>query len=150
MGLLFIWLINMAQLYMDKSRIIEDLVNQWIKIGERDLLAAKQGMETTQVISDVVCFHCQQAVEKFLKAFLVKNQIEFTKTHNITALINLCSQVDQSFKEKLSDVDFLTDYAVEIRYPDDWYEPTLMEVNQAYEAALKVKDFVLVKLDIRI
>lgn len=63
-------------------------------------------------------------------------------------LLNLCSNVDKSFKDELSGTDCLTDYAVEIRYPDDWYEPTLEETKQAYETALKVKDFVLKKLNI--
>ena len=38
-----------------------------------------------------------------------------------------------------------TDYAVEIRYPDDWYEPTIEETKLAYESALKIKSFVLKK-----
>ena len=58
-------------------------------------------------------FHCQQAAEKYLKAFLVKKQIEFTKTHNIMSLLNLCASDDNSFKEELSEADNLTDYAVE-------------------------------------
>jgi len=37
----------------------------------------------------------------------------------------------------------LTDYAVEIRYPDDWYEPDIDETNKALEMALRVRDFVL-------
>jgi HEPN domain-containing protein len=91
-------------------------------------------------------FHCQQAVEKYLKAFLVKHQIEFPKTHSIMTLINLCSKVDSSFKEKLLEADILTDYAVEIRYPDEWYEPTPDETKRAYELANEVKQFVLEKL----
>jgi HEPN domain-containing protein len=131
---------------MDKNEVIEHLVKQWIQIAERDLLTAKQGLEADEVITDTVCFHCQQAAEKYLKAFLVKNQIEFSKTHNLMTLLNLCATIDRSFKEELSDTDILTDYAVEIRYPDDWYEPTSEETSQAYELALKVKEFVLKKL----
>jgi len=65
------------------------------------------------------------------------------------SLLNLCSSVDKSFKENLPEADNLTDYAVEIRYPDDWYEPTIEETKQAYEVALKVKNFVLEKLKIQ-
>ena len=133
---------------MDKNNVIEGLVNQWIKIAERDLLTAKQGLEAKIIVTDTVCFHCEQAVEKYLKAFLVKNQIEFPKTHSIMFLLNLCSEVDKSFKDELSEADYLTDYAVEIRYPDDWYEPTLEETKQAYKIALKVKDSVFKKIKI--
>jgi len=131
---------------MDKEKIVEQVVNQWVKLAERDLLTAKLMLEASPVISDIVCFHSQQAAEKFLKAFLVKNQIEFTKTHNIMVLINLCAKIDNSFKDELSEADILTDYAVEIRYPDDWYEPTMEEAREAYEISLRVKDFVLEKL----
>ena len=131
---------------MDKTEVIEHLVEQWIKIAERDLLTAKQGLEADMVLTDTICFHCQQAAEKYLKAFLVKKQIEFTKTHSLMNLLNLCATGDNSFKEELSEADNLTDYAVEIRYPDDWYEPTEEETKQAYELALKVKEFVLKKL----
>lgn len=107
---------------MYKNELIENIVLQWIHIAERDLIAAEQGLKTDTIITEIVCFHCQQAAEKYLKAFLVKFQIEFQKTHSIMTLINLCSKVDRSFKDKLSDADILTDYAVEIRYPDEWYE----------------------------
>lgn len=132
---------------MDKKKIIHAITQQWLKIAERDLLSAKQGLEAEIVITDIVCFHCQQAVEKFLKAFLVKHQIEFPKTHSIIALLNLCANVDKSFKDELLFADVLTDYAVEIRYPDDWYEPTLNETKDAHEIAEKVKKFILNKLE---
>jgi HEPN domain-containing protein len=116
-------------------------------IAERDLLSAKQGLEAEIIITDIVCFHCQQSVEKFLKAFLVKHQIEFPKTHSILALLNLCSTVDMSLKIQLQFTDVLTDYAVEVRYPDEWYEPNLKETNEAYEIAVKVKEVILKKIE---
>jgi len=134
---------------MNKNKVINDLVIQWIKIADRDLIEAEQGLKANMIISEGVCFHCQQAVEKYLKAFLVKYQIEFPKTHSIMTLINLCSEVDNSFNEKLSHIDILTDYAVEIRYPDEWYEPTVEEAEEAYGLALEVKKFVRDKLMIQ-
>lgn len=107
-------------------------------------MTAGQGLEAKTVITDTVCFHCQQAVEKYLKAFLVKHQIEFPKTHSMMTLINLCSKADSSFKEKLLEADILTDYAVEIRYPDEWYERQMR--RNGLELANEVKQFVLEKL----
>ncbi|MEA3283008.1 MAG: HEPN domain-containing protein [Euryarchaeota archaeon] len=63
------------------------------------------GLEAKTVITDTVCFHCQQAVEKYLKAFMVKHQIEFPKTHSVMTLINLCSKVTTQAPKPLS-VDF--------------------------------------------
>ena len=128
---------------MNKNEIIDDLIIKWVNIADRDLMAAEQGLKVYPVLSEIVCFHCQQAAEKYLKAYLVKHQVEFQKTHNIMSLINLCSTVDSVFKDKLLYADLLTDYAVEIRYPDEWYEPTIEEAKDAYRVACEVKQFVL-------
>jgi HEPN domain-containing protein len=131
---------------MANDKEIDILVSQWINIAERDLLAAQQSLQAAQILTEVVCFQCQQAAEKFLKAFLLKNQLEFPKTHSIRTLLNLCSKKDLSFNRDLSEADNLTDYAVELRYPDDWYEPKLDEAQKAYETAVMVREFVLNKL----
>ena len=128
---------------MNKNEIIDDLIIKWVNIVDRDLMAAEQGLKVYPVLSEIVCFHCQQSAEKYLKAYLVKHQVEFQKTHNIMSLINLCSTVDSVFKDKLLYADLLTDYAVEIRYPDEWYEPTIEETKEAYRVACEVKQFVL-------
>lgn len=128
---------------MKKNEIIDDLIIKWVNIADRDLMAAEQGLKVYPVLAEIVCFHCQQAAEKYLKAYLVKHQVEFQKTHNIMLLINLCSTVDSVFKDRLLYADLLTDYAVEIRYPDEWYEPTIEEAKDAYRVACEVKQFVL-------
>jgi HEPN domain-containing protein len=48
-------------------------------------------------ITDGICFHCQQAVEKYLKAFLTLNDIDIGKTHNLEILARHCSKVDADF-----------------------------------------------------
>lgn len=128
---------------------IAELVKQWLHIADRNLAAAKQGLEDKNVLTDSVCFNCQQATEKYLKSFLTFHQIDFPKTHSMIALINLCATKDASFKEIADEADSLTDYAVEIRYPDDWYEPTPEETQKAFADTLKIKKFVLEKLQIK-
>ena len=132
---------------MDKYETINRLVAQWVRIAERDLLTAQQGLEAQEIIAETVCYHLQQVVEKYLKAYLVRHQVEFSKTHNIMLLLNLCATIDAAFLTELADADMLTDYAVEIRYPDDWYEPGMEETELALELTLKVRDFVLKRLD---
>jgi HEPN domain-containing protein len=62
---------------MDKNETINSLVAQWVRIAERDLLTARQGLEAQEIIAETVCYHLQQVVEKYLKAYLVKHQVEF-------------------------------------------------------------------------
>ncbi len=100
---------------MDK---IKELVKEWIHKADHDLGMAKLALENKPEFTDSICFHCQQAVEKYLKAYLVWLNIRFQKKHSLSYLLDLISE-----HEKVSDVIYeesekIEDYAVEIRYPD--------------------------------
>lgn len=97
--------------------------------------------------TDMVCFHMQQCVEKYLKAYLIFHGKEISKTHNISLLISQCMTIDNSFEILNNDkIENLTDYAVEARYPDDFYMPTAEETEKAIKLAETVKQFVSKKL----
>ncbi len=125
----------------------EETVKNWIIKAENDLKIGKDEMKTKNPVTDGICFHMQQCVEKYLKAYLIYNGKEFRKTHDIAELIELCSELDSEFKElhKIGAIE-LTDYAVEVRYPDEFYFPSIVEAKQAIETCEKVKEFVLLKL----
>ncbi len=63
------------------------LVREWLALAQEELSVARTlfAAETKHV--GALCFHCQQAAEKFLKALLTDRQIEFTKTHDLDALL---------------------------------------------------------------
>lgn len=48
-----------------------EIVKQWIFIGDHDLGTAKVTYLHIQEYIDTVKFHCQQAVEKYLKSYLI-------------------------------------------------------------------------------
>jgi HEPN domain-containing protein len=66
--------------------------------------------------------HCQQAVEKYVKAILVRHQIEFRKTHDIERLLHILRGVEPSIADGLADARWLTPFGVDIRYPGDFPE----------------------------
>ena len=123
-----------------------ELLNNWIDKAEKDLLTAEHEMTFADRVAESICFHCQQAVEKFLKAYLIYLNISFPKTHEIGELITRCETKDNQINEFKEESDILTDYAVEVRYPDDWYEPTSEETKQAIEIAKRIKEYVLRKI----
>jgi len=100
-----------------------------------------------EIVTSSVCFHSQQFVEKILKAYLVSKDVDFGKTHDIEYLLKLCSDVDKDFKNLKT--GNLTDYAVEVRYPDDFYIPSLEEAKEAFNIARDVKKFVFDKLGLK-
>lgn len=125
----------------------EDIVARWVKKAENDLKVVEHLLVVKDAPADVLCFHCQQAVEKCLKAYLTWSDIRVRKTHDLESILNLCRERDKEFekldKEKISE---LTIYATEIRYPEEVFEPSMEEVKGFYETAKAVKEFVIKKL----
>lgn len=126
---------------------MDERLKQWIVKADNDLKVAINELSLENPITDAICFHCQQAVEKFLKAYLVYRGVNFKRTHNITALLKLCITDDKDFIEiEGMDVEKLTIYATELRYPDFLYIPTIEEAKEAIEKAKFVKEFVMKKM----
>jgi len=123
-----------------------ETIKKWILKAENDLKIAKDEMLTENPATDAICFHAQQCVEKYLKAYLISKDKEISKTHDILFLIKQCLLIDNEFNYLLEfNADSLTSYAVEIRYPDDFYFPSLEEAKEAIEICEKVKQFVINK-----
>lgn len=126
----------------------DELVKEWIHKAEHDLGMAQLALENKPEYTDSICFHSQQASEKYLKAYLVFLDIRFEKKHGLGYLLDLINE-----KEKVSDefyemAEKLEDYAVEIRYPDDWFEPEAEDAEESIKIARKVKEFVLSKVNL--
>ena len=122
-------------------------VDLWILKAENDLKTAKDEMNTDKPATDTICFHAQQCVEKLLKAFLTYSNLHAGKTHNLTKLIEMCKNIDEEFDYLYRlNVPELNEYAIDIRYPDDFYIPEIDEAKSAIEKAEKVKNFIIEKL----
>jgi len=128
---------------------IDERVKKWIIKAMEDYKTVENEFKLSEeeIVTSSVCFHCQQFVEKMLKAFLTSKGVDFGRTHNLEFLIKLCSDIDTEFKEL--DVGNLTDYAVEVRYADEFYIPTLEEAKRAFEIAKKAKEFIFRKMKIK-
>ena len=131
--------------------MIEEEIKKWLIKGLNDLKTAEIliNLPKEEIVTDTLCFHCQQAVEKFLKAFLVASNVEFGRVHSIEYLIKLCEKIDKEFEFLYDITANLTDYAIDVRYPDEFYIPTIEEAKKAFESAKKVKDFIFKKLNIK-
>ncbi len=126
-----------------------NFVQKWIEKAEEDLKAARLLLNSSADLNSIVCFHAQQAVEKSLKAFLTRAGVRTGKTHDIGFLLRLCEEQDEEFRnlptEELSRLSF---YAVQIRYPENYYTPSSEETRKAIEMAEKLIDFIKRKLKI--
>ena len=133
----------------------KDTVKGWLVKADHDLEVTRH----SEILpSDVVCYHAQQAAEKYLKAFLIANDIEIKniQIHDIDRLLVECTLINPEF-EKLSNMGIgkLTDYAVGIRYPNDYnlYDnfnvPSAKETNKAISLAQTTVSFVREKINIK-
>jgi len=123
-------------------------VTFWCQKADNDLKNACHEVEHEDPALDTVCFHAQQAAEKYIKAFLVFSDKEIPRTHILIRLIKECIDVDPSFHELVGNgIAELTDYAVEIRYANDFYIPDIEESRVAIKKAEFVRDFVRSKMD---
>jgi len=94
---------------------------------------------------EVICFLSQQTVEKSLKAFLVFHGVSVQKTHDLTALLRACVEIDSDFSAFYDVCECMAPMAVAVRYPDH-YEPTQHDMETAFSGASKIYDFVHHKL----
>jgi HEPN domain-containing protein len=124
----------------------DEYLQKWLLRADNDLKVAEREMAAPQdeLVTEAVCFHCQQGAEKYLKAYLVRRGVDFGKTHNLEYLVQLCSKEDEEFRRL--EVGNLTFYAVEVRYPDEFYTPSVEEARESIEIAKRVREFVIGKI----
>ena len=128
------------------DQVVEDFVQQWLKKANSDLQAAK--LLCAGELEDYFTggFHAQQAAEKYIKAFLVRHQVEFTKTHDIGRLRQLVACRDAALAERLKKADVLTPYGVDMRYPEEFEVVSQKRAKCAVALAEQVKEEILTSL----
>jgi len=90
---------------------------RWLAFAIGDLEAARS-QPGRRVRARIVAFHCQQSVEKALKAALVLAGIDPPGTHDLDDLRNRLP-TGWRVKARMPDLGRLTAFAADSRYPDD-------------------------------
>jgi HEPN domain-containing protein len=117
--------------------------SDWLAKARDDLRTVELLLTFDDYPRVIAAFHCQQAVEKSLKAFLTTFGVPFLYRHDLGYLLDLCLDIDPACAELEPQIDGLTPYAVEMRYPTDLpVIPTASEVEQFYHQAKTVYEFV--------
>lgn len=125
----------------DPAKIAE--VRGWLQKALDDLQAAETLLRADPSQTSATVFHCQQAAEKTLKAFLAWHGTPFRKTHSLEELGEQCLKIDSTLKAVVDAAVPLTEYAWRFRYPGEPREPSAQEAEgalatarQVYEAAV--------------
>ncbi len=128
------------ELIKERVMVIED----WLRRAERDYkVALLLGSDEEGGFFENACFHCQQAVEKFLKALIISKGARFKKVHDLSKLSEDLRNLGVPIGDVLSDEDrdTLNPYYIGGRYPSD-RQPTYEDSQGAIKIVEKVKHFV--------
>jgi len=128
----------------DPVRVAE--TRAWMVKAASDLRAASHDLKSLPPLSGDTAFHCQQAVEKALKGFLAWHDCPFRKTHSLEELGEQCLQLDPTLKSLVDIAVPLTEYAWKFRYPGEPEEPSVQEVQEALDLAIKFYEAILTRL----
>jgi len=124
----------------------DEYLQNWLYRAKEDIAVIDSLFITDPAFyASTICFHAQQAVEKFLKAFLVYHNVDFPRTHDVDFLLIECKKIDS--KDFDIDLGSLADFGVNIRYPDDFYIPDKEETILYRDIAHTVKKIVEKKIN---
>lgn len=115
---------------------LNNRIKEWYRKAEEDLISAEVLLdakkERLEFVTATIGFHCQQCVEKCLKGFLIQQQKEFRKSHDIIYLLNLTKEIDDRFEFLREAALLLNEFAVNGRYTGYYEEFTLEEAKESY------------------
>lgn len=119
---------------------------EWFKKANEDELSIGAILQDERGAPSTACFLSQQMAEKYLKGLLVFHDKKFPKIHDLLKLEDLLLHHEPDMKNCEEDLDILSTYYFETRYAGDYPEFTFQEARKAYEAAKRIKNFVLDKI----
>jgi HEPN domain-containing protein len=115
----------------------------WLAKAENDLLNIRNNVHASLVPWDTVCFHAQQAAEKHLKAFLIAQDLIPPRSHDLVALLAICTESEPALAALEADCRQLTYFGTTSRYPNEAYEPDEKEGRLAVAASLRIQRLIL-------
>ena len=94
-----------------------DIVRECLAKADEDFGFASVNLKEGKTFFAQICFHFQQAAEKYLKAFIIAHELTFRKIHDLLLLLQICLSKDSSFERLREDCEFLNTFYVDTRYP---------------------------------
>lgn len=131
---------------MPPEPTLETNCRLWLEKVHNDLRAAEVDLSVKPPLLEDALFHCQQAAEKAMKAFLTWHRRPFRKTHDLIELGMSCVELDPALEPLLRQVAVLTEYAWRYRYPGPPQELTIEEADEGLCLAKRCVEAILERL----
>ncbi len=121
--------------------------SDWIARADQDLGSAKFLFERPDEFPSAIADHCHQAVEKYLKAFLISKVGNHPKIHSLTTLLHLCEERDETLHSIHAECELLDPLYIEDRYPFEYLSDlTNEELTSFIKAAETVRNAVVSRI----
>ena len=117
-------------------------VAAWLQKAEHDIETAERALRAGTPITDTAAYHCHQAAEKALKAYLASRLKPLVKTHDLMDLLTRCAEADQRFVDWADRLAALSAFGTIVRYPSADADPTVEDVSDALLAVRHFHEFV--------
>jgi len=99
---------------------MKPLTAEWVAKAEGDFATMERESRARKNPNyDAICFHAEQCAEKYLKARLCDDGIDFPKTHDLIVLLELALKTEAAWEIFRKDLAILTEYSVSFRYPGE-------------------------------
>jgi HEPN domain-containing protein len=115
------------------------IVREWLDKADEDFRFAETNLKGGSGFYAQICFHFQQAAEKYLKAYIICKGLAFDKVHDLVHLLRTCSDDEPAFNELKEECILLNTAYIETRYPVHWpTDYTKETAQQAHTAAVNI------------
>jgi HEPN domain-containing protein len=125
-----------------------DLARQWMAKADGDLASARILLFGEERHLDTGAYHCQQAAEKALKAFLASKDAPLQRIHDLERLISCCADHEPAFSLLMEKAAEITPYATEFRYPGETLELSDEDARMAWAISAEIVKFVKTRLSL--
>lgn len=125
----------------DQPKHPVEVPREWLRYAAGDVGVAEREMQSASPAYPTVCFLCQSAAEKFLKGYLVAQGWTLEKTHDIAALLQVCTEYAGEWESLAAEGAVLNEYIVAGRYPGDivFEDIGQTEAQEALEAVRQIE-----------
>ena len=114
----------------------------WYQKAETDLRGA-QILSEHGADNSLVAFHCQQAIEKIIKGYILRETGRLLEGHSLVYLVRSASAFDGDFRRFMKDCAFVNQFYVETRYPADVPAPVdERELAECIDTAKEVVGYI--------
>lgn len=111
------------------------IVTEWLEKADEDFLFAEANLRDGSEFYAQLCFHFQQAAEKYLKAYIIGKGLPFDRVHDLVHLLKTCSAHTPELSELKEECILLNTAYIETRYPVHWPTDYTRETTEQAQLA---------------